>query len=581
MWGRDLEDVEGVLRTPFGDAHEVPLDFFFETVLPPPPSDVKIEAVLDNRALRRRRVVTKDSRWWGYSKKKPGNGSDMNFPKNYHFLERGIRRVVDAVKKAQPIVKFHVNQKGEPLFDNRTDDSLPDAFFLTTPLAGASVRWENIAVIGELMRFADNDGEEEVAHKVVSSMAHCMRADPCRRFIYAFTVENERTRLWYGDRSQVLVTEPFYFIENYHALLSFVVRVSFARPDQLGWDPTMERVEIGDQAQYQITVHSSDGDTLNYRTLGVLSDSGASRLLSRGTRVWKAVRIVNGEETGEPVALKDVWVDSDREREGDALVDAVEGESPPFVECESGSDNVFVSGASAMHAAGWVHRDLSAGNILVVEGRGRIHDLEFATDDTHPERIGRTGTADFVAVEVDKQDYLFTSDPPKHKEIPAPRESKSLSASSSPTPPPRPRPTWAESMALMDDPMPEFRYNPLHDMESLWWNAIYFTLNREIHEYAGEPLSTSPDRRSAQQLSARKLFYQLEGRLLALKFNGILRQRLGCLHPILKDVGNILEEMRLSLRTAYTEAEKSIAHMDSNITRDLRNLRRFDVSDKS
>ena len=64
-------------------------------------------------------------------------------------------------------------------------------------------------------------------------------------------------------------------------------------------------------------MHPYCSDPLTYRTLALITDSGAFDLLGRGTRVWKAVRIVNGEETGAPVVLKDAWVDSDREREGD------------------------------------------------------------------------------------------------------------------------------------------------------------------------------------------------------------------------------------------------------------------------
>ena len=33
--------------------------------------------------------------------------------------------------------------------------------------------------------------------------------------------------------------------------------------------------------------------------------------------VWKAVQLVDGKLVGDPVVLKDTWVDSDREREGD------------------------------------------------------------------------------------------------------------------------------------------------------------------------------------------------------------------------------------------------------------------------
>ena len=49
----------------------------------------------------------------------------------------------------------------------------------------------------------------------------------------------------------------------------------------------------------------------------MLSDRGASSLLGRGTRVWKAVRIVDGLECGDPVALKDAWVEGSRVREGE------------------------------------------------------------------------------------------------------------------------------------------------------------------------------------------------------------------------------------------------------------------------
>lgn len=72
--------------------------------------------------------------------------------------------------------------------------------------------------------------------------------------------------------------------------------------------------------QYDIMVNVSPTATALYRTLDLLShEGGALRVLSRGTRVWKAVKIVDGEPTGDPVALKDVWVDSDREREGDVV----------------------------------------------------------------------------------------------------------------------------------------------------------------------------------------------------------------------------------------------------------------------
>ena len=68
--------------------------------------------------------------------------------------------------------------------------------------------------------------------------------------------------------------------------------------------------------QYDITVRTEGGVNQVYRTKSVLSDRGDSNLLGGGTRVWAAVRVENGEERGELVALKDSWVDAQREREG-------------------------------------------------------------------------------------------------------------------------------------------------------------------------------------------------------------------------------------------------------------------------
>lgn len=70
-------------------------------------------------------------------------------------------------------------------------------------------------------------------------------------------------------------------------------------------------------ARYDILVRSETGEEQLYRTLELLHDQAAEYLLGRGTRVWKAMKIEHGEEVGEPVALKDAWVDHFREREGD------------------------------------------------------------------------------------------------------------------------------------------------------------------------------------------------------------------------------------------------------------------------
>ena len=93
----------------------------------------------------------------------------------------------------------------------------------------------------------------------------------------------------------------------------------YAEPHALGFDPTMVPSQAPDgSVQYDISVPSSSGEVHVYRTIGVLYDGGLGALCGRGTRVWKARRLDEaGEMVGDPVALKDSWVDQHREREGD------------------------------------------------------------------------------------------------------------------------------------------------------------------------------------------------------------------------------------------------------------------------
>jgi hypothetical protein len=101
----------------------------------------------------------------------------------------------------------------------------------------------------------------------------------------------------------------------------------YADPAQLGWDPTMIRrlCPVTRKVQYDITVHPEGAQPIAYRTKTVLSDIGAEALRGRGTRVWKAVKLlqeaggVDVIEDVHPVVIKDSWVDNDRKREGQIL----------------------------------------------------------------------------------------------------------------------------------------------------------------------------------------------------------------------------------------------------------------------
>ncbi|CUA75245.1 Putative chromatin-remodeling complex ATPase chain [Rhizoctonia solani] len=113
-----------------------------------------------------------------------------------------------------------------------------------------------------------------------------------------------------------------------------------------------------------------------------------------------------------------------------------------FIAIQGGWEGLY-----AMHLCGYVHRDVSCGNILLVSGpsgkRGVIIDLEYAKhiDDVRPPHDVKTGTAQFMATEVAfvEHDRVYNVRP-------------------------------VESML---EPLPPFRHNPLHDVESIWWLCIW------------------------------------------------------------------------------------------------------------
>ncbi|KAJ3902576.1 kinase-like domain-containing protein, partial [Lentinula edodes] len=105
---------------------------------------------------------------------------------------------------------------------------------------------------------------------------------------------------------------------------------------------------------------------------------------------------------------------------------------------------------SYMHSAGFVHRDISAANVLVKDGNAKLNDLEYskrvqpAIEPRSASSDVKTGTLFFMPVEVIKGEYLFR--PKKHV-----RKSKSA---------------------------PSFRYHYIHDLESALWVFVYLLMTR-------------------------------------------------------------------------------------------------------
>lgn len=163
-----------------------------------------------------------------------------------------------------------------------------------------------------------------------------------------------------------------------------------------------------------------------------------------------------------------------------------------------------------LHQVGWVHRDVSNGNILVLGDDVKLADLEYAKRVRHdePPHAGiRTvswismqprwylnkdhqGTEDFMSVEVLSQTYCFGQMEkippvkPSHKTM---AEYDRLTRKVAPVRGPGGRTPTQEQSTI---PARGWFYNPLHDLESILWLFVRQLLFRD-HYIQWPPADTS------------------------------------------------------------------------------------------
>ncbi|KAI0685242.1 hypothetical protein BC835DRAFT_1457931, partial [Cytidiella melzeri] len=189
--------------------------------------------------------------------------------------------------------------------------------------------WRDIATPAEFKLQDTRDTLQDDVNKICWNMYQVMQEDARRRFVFAFTIENTQMRVWMANRSDVLVSQPFNFIEDHEKFVHFFLSQAYAEEHELGLDPTMTMVsaEPNKVPMYDIVVRvvsKINGrekiENQTYRTQKLINDDGAKALRGRGTRVWKVHRVVGKVvDFRKPGVLKDAWVDEDREREGDIL----------------------------------------------------------------------------------------------------------------------------------------------------------------------------------------------------------------------------------------------------------------------
>ncbi|KAJ3545075.1 hypothetical protein NM688_g5671 [Phlebia brevispora] len=292
-------------------AQLVDMPYFMQTVLPHVTPST-IAQVTEKLKTGRRHMICKTGRLRGFPADPHVSG--RNEAGTFRALDAVINAIIEAASPVQPPqLRYSSNPNMIPLFAERESTSRPDGGLL---LRGRKLAWTDMACAAEVKKSETDDTVRDNIKKIVWSMTQIMRDDARRRACFGFTIENVTMRLWFGSRQVLYVSPVFNFIIEHEYLIHFFVALASAEEYELGWDPTMTRLSKG---QFDVQVRTEHGKTVIYRTEQLLSSHAAEAMLSRGSRVHSARRLVNGQPSGDLVVLKDTWIDADRDREGEIL----------------------------------------------------------------------------------------------------------------------------------------------------------------------------------------------------------------------------------------------------------------------
>ncbi|KXN82897.1 hypothetical protein AN958_01966 [Leucoagaricus sp. SymC.cos] len=185
--------------------------------------------------------------------------------------------------------------------------------------------------IAVAVKFKEDNVEyvkERNAVEIISVVKCIMDVDPRRMWMYGITIEDDEMSLWYFSRSHCVRSEPFNFarVQDLETLTRAFVTFVLATPTEMGFDPTVKRVNYKTKTQYIYTINSTEKQTRHFLTVKPIHNPRSLGMTGKRTRVWKVFELpepipenLDNIESGNEYALKDVWLAEGSPTERDNL----------------------------------------------------------------------------------------------------------------------------------------------------------------------------------------------------------------------------------------------------------------------